>query len=103
MRTVRAGLAPALAGLLFHDLRRTAIRNMNRAGIPDKVGMQISGHKTRAVYDRYNIVSEGDLDLAVQRMERHIEGLDTLADTPDNPKAHTELRPDFENAVKRTN
>jgi integrase len=62
----RACTAAELAGLHFHDLRRSAVRNMERAGIPRHVAMQISGHRTESVYRRYDIVVEGDIRAAAK-------------------------------------
>jgi integrase len=60
--------AAGLPGLLIHDLRRSAVRNMEQAGVPRSVAMKLTGHKTENVYRRYAIVSDADLDSAAQKL-----------------------------------
>lgn len=71
-RAVWAALVKAAGcpGLLFHDLRRSAVRKMVRRGAAERVAMRISGHKSRSVVDRYDTVSESDLADAALKVER---------------------------------
>ncbi len=60
---------PAVRGRIPHDFCRTAMRSPVRAGVPERVAMQHTGHKTRAVFERHNIVSRGHVRDAALRLD----------------------------------
>lgn len=77
----RACREAGVTGKIPHDFRRTAIRNMVRVGIPKRGAMQLTGHKTRDVFDRYNLVNAGDLDEAARRIDERIAARTTTLST----------------------
>ena len=64
-----ACLTAGCPGRIPHDLRRTAVRNLVRAGVPQTIAMKLTGHKTDSVFRRYDIVSPNDLRVAVERLD----------------------------------
>jgi integrase len=64
----RAALAAGYPSRIPHDFRRTAVRNLVRAGVSEHTAMKLTGHKTRSIFDRYDIVSESDLAGALDRL-----------------------------------
>jgi integrase len=79
----KACLKAGLPGRLVHDFRRTAVRNLVNAGVREKVAMQMTGHRTRSVFDRYHIVSPEDLAEAGRKLEAVTTFFTTM--TVENP------------------
>lgn len=67
-------------GRIFHDLRRTAATELRRSGVPEDVAMAITGHRTRSMFSRYNIVDLGDVRRAIEQREAYYEN--RLAEQP---------------------
>ncbi|PYU14604.1 MAG: hypothetical protein DMG29_09275, partial [Acidobacteria bacterium] len=82
--------AAGLPGLLLHDMRRTAVRNMVRAGISKHVAKKISGHTTDSIFDRYDITDEQDLTDAARKLEARANGqiLDKRHAGENNPQVN---------------
>jgi hypothetical protein len=59
-------------GFILHDIRRTSLQNLVRAGVPERVAVKITGDKTRTVFDRYDITSERDVKNARDKLERYL-------------------------------
>ncbi|PYN38602.1 MAG: site-specific integrase, partial [Candidatus Rokuibacteriota bacterium] len=67
---MKACEAAGVRGRLVHDFRRTAVRNLERAGVPRSVAMKLTGHLTESIYRRYATVSPADLKAGVEKLAR---------------------------------
>jgi len=81
--------AAGVAGFVPHDLRRSAVRNLERAGVPRATAMKLVGHKTEAIYSRYAIMVESDLPAGGDKLDglHQVQGLAKPTVVP-FPKSH---------------
>jgi hypothetical protein len=104
----KAGKAAGIPGLLFHDLRRTAARNLRRVGIAEAIIQSIGGWKTRSVFERYAIVTHTDIADAMRKLEAHereyvtekshVFAVTVTLWTDKLPKAKSSIKLDFSSA-----
>jgi integrase len=66
-----AAKAIGFSNLVPHDMRRSAVRNFRKAGLSESDGMKLSGHRTRSVYDRYDIIDDEDSREAMRRAQQY--------------------------------
>ncbi len=75
-------------GFIFHDLRHTFNTNMRKAGIPESVIMEITGHSRRAMFDRYNTVDLEDTRHAVEQLQGYLQNNDQNSDQTGKSENH---------------
>jgi hypothetical protein len=84
-------------GKIFHDLRRTGVRNLIRAGVPQSVAQAISGHRTASVFARYNLTDTRDVIAAGKKYQEFILAQESFGATSGQLADSPEVRQDLKN------